>query len=293
MNEPRYIPPRESPRFRAWFEGWCRKRLIGKKFSAMRVERESATLLRSLAGFQGPLIIAANHIGWWDPLTMLTLHRVFLPDRSMRAPMDADQLERFGLFRRLGVFGIDPDDPASLNKMRSEMEAYFTKADRPTLWITPQGRFADVREPVVVRPGVSKLAASTAGARVVSVSVEYCFWTDPKPEILVAAREVCPTANSTTMWQRAITGAMQAGAADLAALAIVRDVSRFEPIVSKEGKQGGFGYDLWLRLRGKGGGIAAHRGTAQNDSSVDASAGPGRDESETTAGREPTSEVRA
>jgi len=292
MKEPRYIPPRESPRFRAWFEGWCRKRLIGKKFSAMRVERESAALLRSLAGFEGPLIIAANHIGWWDPLTMLTLHRVFLPDRSMRAPMDADQLQRFGLFRRLGVFGIDPDDPASLNKMRSEMETYFAKADRPTLWITPQGRFADVREPVVVRPGVSKMAASAAGARVVSVSVEYCFWTDPKPEILVAAREVVAERGSTTGWHRAIAGAMGEGAAELARLAVARDADAFEPIVSKEGRQGEFWYDLWLKARGRGGGIAVTRETPQNGGGAASGAGV-RGEHTATGESGPTSEVRA
>lgn len=259
MNEPRYIPPRESARFRAWFEKWCRGRMIGRKFAAMRVERESAALLRTLADIEGPLILAANHIGWWDPLTMLTLHRVFLGDRSMRAPMDADQLERFGLFRRLGVFGIDPDDPASLTRMEAEMTAYFAGSRLPTLWITPQGRFADVREPIVVRPGVSKMAASTPGARVVSVSVEYCFWADPKPEILVGAREVRPAGGSTTAWQRAITDAMRAGASDLAVLAIARDASRFEPVVSSAGRQGGLGYDLWLRLRGRGGGIDAHR----------------------------------
>lgn len=259
MTEPRYIPPNESPRFRAWFEGWCRRHLIGKKFSAMRVEHSGAALLRSVADHPGPLILAVNHIGWWDPLMMLTMQRLFFPDRSLRAPMDADQLERFGLFRRLGVFGIDPDEPASLRRMSDEMASYFATASGPTLWITPQGRFADARAPVVVRPGVSKLAASTPGAAVVAVSVEYCFWTDPKPEILVAARRVEAAGTTTTAWHRAIGAAMQAGADDLAALAIARNAAAFEPVVSKEGRQGGLFYDLWLRLRGRGGAIPISR----------------------------------
>lgn len=261
MTEPRYIPPNESPKFAGWFEGWCRRNMIGKKFSALRVEREAAGLLRSVAGEPGPLIIASNHVAWWDPLVMLTMQRVFFPDRSMRAPMDAAQLERFKIFRRLGIFGIDPDDPASLSRMGDEMARYFRETARPTFWITPQGTFADVRAPIVVRPGVSKLAASTPGARVLAMAVEYPFWTDPKPEILVTARvvETPAQADRTTAWQRAIVAAMQANAARLAELAVARDGRAFEPIVSKEGRQGGFLYSLWLRVRGKGGGIAAHR----------------------------------
>lgn len=269
MTEPRYIPPKESPRFRAWFEVWCRKHLVAKKFSAMRIEHSGAALLRSVADHSGPLILAVNHIGWWDPLTMLTVQQMFFTDRSLRAPMDAAQLERFGLFRRLGVFGIDPDDPASLRRMSDEMASYFATATGPTLWITPQGRFADARAPVVVRPGVSKLAASTPGATVVAVAVEYCFWTDPKPETLVGARRVEASGETTTAWHRAIGAAMQSGADDLAALAIARDASAFEAVVSKEGRQGGLFYDLWLRLRGRGGAIPTSR-----DAEAERAAGP-------------------
>jgi hypothetical protein len=260
MSEPRYIPARESPAFARWFEGWCRRNMIRKKFGAMRIERGSADLLRSAAAHTGPLILASNHVGWWDPLIMLTTQRLFFPDRSLRAPMDAAQLERFGLFRRLGVFGIDPDDAASLARMGDEMGHYFRESARPTFWITPQGRFADVRAPIVVRPGVSALAAASPGARGLALSVEYCFWTDPKPEILIAAREVRPTDPArTTAWQRAITEAMTAGAAHLAGLAIARDPAPFETLVSKRGAQGGALYDAWLRLRGRGEGLAAHR----------------------------------
>lgn len=260
MSEPRYIPARESPAFARWFEGWCRRNMIRKKFSAMRIERAGADLLRSVADHKGPLILASNHVGWWDPLMMLTTQRLFFPERSLRAPMDAAQLERFGLFRRLGVFGIDPDDAASLARMGEEMERYFRESARPTFWITPQGRFADVRAAIVVRPGVSKLAAGTPGARVLALSMEYCFWTDPKPEILIAAREVrAADPSRTTAWQRAIAEAMTAGAAHLAELAIAREPDRFETLVSKQGAQGGALYNAWLKVRGRGGGLEAHR----------------------------------
>ena len=273
MTEPRYIPPNESPRFASWFEGWCRRNMIAKKFHALRVERDAATLLRSVADHKAPLIIASNHTAWWDPLVMLTTQRVFFEGRSLRAPMDAAQLERFKIFRRLGIFGIDPDDPASLARMGDEIGRYFRQTERPTFWITPQGTFADVRAPIVVRPGVSKLAASTPDARVLALAVEYPFWTDPKPEILVTARAVPAPEHPdrTTAWQRAITAAMQSNAARLAELAIARDERAFETIVSKEGRQGGVFYNLWLRLRGKGGGIAAHR--APKDASAPPVAG--------------------
>ncbi len=260
MSEPRFIPPRESPVFARWFERWCRRKLIRKKFHALRIEHESAGLLRSLAGHEGPLILAMNHVGWWDPLVMLTTQRLFFPDRSLRAPMDAAQLERFGLFRRLGVFGMDPDDPASLARMNEEVGRYFRESTLPTFWITPQGRFADVRVPIVVRPGVSKLAASNAGVRVLAIGVEYCFWTDPKPEILIAAREVhAQDSARTTAWQRAITDAMSAGSAHLADLAMARDGDRFETLVSRQSVHGGVLYHAWLKARGRSEGLDARR----------------------------------
>ncbi len=260
MSEPRYIPARESPAFARWFEGWCRRNMIRKKFSAMRIERASADLLRSVADHTGPLILASNHVGWWDPLVMLTTQRLFFPRRSLRAPMDATQLERFGMFRRLGVFGIDPDDAGSLARMGEEMERYFRESALPTFWITPQGGFADVRAPIVVRPGVSRLAAATPGARVLALSVEYCFWTDPKPEILIAARPVhAADPARTTAWQRAVAEAMAAGAAHLAGLAVARRADDFETLVSRRGAQGGALYHAWLRLRGRSEGIEAHR----------------------------------
>ena len=49
----------------------------------------------------GPFVFAANHHSWWDPF----LAAVILRSRSTCLIMRQENLARFGLVRRLGVFG--------------------------------------------------------------------------------------------------------------------------------------------------------------------------------------------
>lgn len=250
-----FIPADESARFVRFFGWWTRDKMIAKRFYALRLAEGSRAHLESLATHNGPVIAAMNHLSWWDPLVMLALHRLFWPNRTLRAPMDAAQLRRFGLFRKLGVFGIDPDDAQSLDAMSDYLADYFAKAPAPTLWINPQGRFADVREQVTPRPGTAKIAASDPRAACVSIAIEYAFWLDQKPEILVRVEPVSPETTSTTGWQRALTSAMNANAAALADLVIAREPSAFESLVGGDAAAINPAYDLWLRLRGKAGSI--------------------------------------
>ncbi len=258
------VPARYAPGFVRFFGWWAHEKLIAKKFYAVRVANEGADVLASLASHEGPLIGAMNHVSWWDPLFMLTLQRVYLPGRTIRAPMDAAQLERFGFFRKLGTFGINPDDPASLEAMGAYIGAYFRDEARPTLWITPQGRFADVREPVEIRPGAARLAAMDGRTRVVAVAVEYTFWLDARPEALLRFQAVEPRraadgTASTAAWHRALRAAMDENSARLAEAAVTRDPARFRTLCGGDAPKISPFYDWWLRLRGKHGEIDDRR----------------------------------
>lgn len=196
VSSPLIIPARPDPRVAGVF-AWYVARMFAKKFAAIRLANGSGAVMRSVADHPGPLVVLLNHGSWWDPLIAFHLSRVFVPGRAGRAPMEAQMLRKFGFFRKLGIFGIDPDAPGADVAFLEAMTEFFASNQKPTLWITPQGQFADVRTPVRIRPGAAALAARwerTAGAkspvRVLSVALEYGFWVDQKPEIFMRFEEV-------------------------------------------------------------------------------------------------------
>lgn len=259
-------PAKPSEPFARVF-AWYVRRLLGKRFNALRAARGTLGVLRAAQQRGGPCLVLMNHASWWDPLVGFHLHRLTAPAdargrlRAGLAPMEAAQLERFAFFRRLGVFGVDPDDAASLRSMGNYLEQAFAVEPRTTLWITPQGEFADVREEVRLRPGAAAIAARLNDVAVVCLAVEYGFWVDQRPEAFLRL-EACPSPGagaSTSAWLRAMTQSMRRNGEELARLVIARDPAAFEPVLgaAPQGEPGRINpaYDLWLRLRGKGGAI--------------------------------------
>jgi len=71
-----------------------------------------------------------NHASWWDPLVNLLLAREFFPHRQIYGPMDAVALERYALFKRLGMFGVEQNSRrGALHFLRTAARFY---ADRTT-----------------------------------------------------------------------------------------------------------------------------------------------------------------
>lgn len=250
--------------FTPWFyRGFARyvNRLFRSKFHAVRVVPGGTSLLRDIDRDQAPVMILLNHCAWWDPLLCVVLGSQLCPSRSGFGPMDAKMLKKFGLFKKLGLFGVDPDDPLALKPMVAYCLERFERDAKPTLWATPQGAFADVRDPIVLRPGMAAVAARTPGLRVVCVSVEYAFWLEQKPEaflriVEVPAPEVGHEGKATTArWHRALTDAMNANAAELARLVRGRDAAAFDTLSGGGESRTNPVYDLWRRVTGRGGGI--------------------------------------
>lgn len=255
MPPTQLIPGEYNERFAAFF-GWYTRRLFRKKFHAVRLAMGSREVLARHASTDAPLVIAMNHSSWWDPLIAVVLGRSLCPERSACAPIDAAMLAKFGMFKKLGLFGIDPDDARGMTRVLEYVLARFEGDRKPTLWITPQGRFADVRETIAIRPGVAAIVAraqagASGPARVLSVAIEYAFWLEQKPEVFLRIVEVdAPQASSTPHWHRAIEDAMQANATKLAALVRSRDPRAFESLLTSTGATAHPVMDLWLRLRG-------------------------------------------
>ena len=259
------VPARPSKRFRRFFAGYA-GRLLRRRFHAARILADDVPVLEALDQGDEPAIILLTHASWWDPLVGLVLWRRFGSSRELMMPMDADQLARFDFFRRLGMFGIDPDDPRSLEEMRSYiLERFENDEERCVLGLTPQGRFTDPREPVRIRPGAAAIAAACSRPpKVMAVAVEYPFWQDQRPELLVAASDIevpATTTPTTADWHRAMTAGMTDAVGRLAAASIDRDASVFRPLDRRLDPRTRINpvMDLWMRLRGRAGEIDARR----------------------------------
>ena len=247
------IPASPSPRVRTVFTG-----MVGRKmrsaFHTVRMTHDSRAVLERLASGEQPALVVLNHASWWDPILALMLWLEFFPTRTPYGPIDRAELKRFGILKKVGLFGIDPDDPTSMAAMRDYLVGLAARDRRLALVVTPQGHFADVRDEIVARPGAAAMAATLAPDRAVSVAVEYGFWVDQKPEIFLRAVEIDASAASTLGWHRRITEAMRTNQKALAPLVRARDAAAFQPLSSLFApKVTGTNpiYDLWLRLTGR------------------------------------------
>lgn len=249
------IPAEPSPRVARVFAAMVARKMRGA-FHTVRLARGSRAVLAGVDGGARPALVVLNHASWWDPILALVVARGFFPSRAPYGPMDRDELARFGILKKVGIFGIDPDDSASLEAMRAYLVELAAREPRFALVLTPQGHFADVRDEVVPRPGAAAMAATLAPDRAVSIAIEYGFWVDQKPEIFVRAASIDCASGGTLAWQRRITAAMRENQAALATLVRARDAAAFEPLAGAFAPRGtGTNpvYDLWLRMTGRRG----------------------------------------
>jgi 1-acyl-sn-glycerol-3-phosphate acyltransferase len=284
------LPAQRSERFLRVF-AWYVRRLVRKSFHATLIDPHSRSLLSSLNDEPRPVLVCMSHQGWWDPLFIVLLGTGLMPARRGFGAIDEAIFRRFGFMKRIGAFGINPESPASLAAMESYALGLFASQPKPSLWITPQGRFADPREHVVIRPGAAALAAAFARRhpdaapplRAVALAVEYTHWHEQRPFACVRAAEVAmpsdPDAmSSTTKWHRAIQTTMRENATILAASVIARRPEAFVNVFESQGSHAGGTavnpvYDLWQRLRGKSARITPRESTHRVDEDRFAKAG--------------------
>ena len=160
---------------------WYSRRYAQKHFHAVRLSRAG---LPPKVG-DAPLAIYSNHASWWDPLVGLLLRQQFFPNRAVYAPMESKMLRRYGFFRRLGFFAVEPETRRGAVQFLRTAEAVMA-APESILALTPQGRFVDVRErPIRLASGLGHLAARVDKAWFAPLAIEYVFWEERLPEILI------------------------------------------------------------------------------------------------------------
>jgi 1-acyl-sn-glycerol-3-phosphate acyltransferase len=236
---------RPSRRMLALFSGYLHW-YIGRHFRAMRVANGYRFPTTT-----GPLIVYANHASWWDPLSLIVISRHFLPNAHHYGPMDAAALKHYGMFRKLGMFAVESGTlRGAAQFLRAARE--ILSSPNSVLWVTPEGRFTDMRtRPAVFRPGLAALVARTGACTLVPLAFEYTFWDERLPEILISCGEAIKVADgqlhTAAEWSDQLTVALAAAQDELAALSKLRDPALFTTVLS--GRVGiSAVYDAWKRL---------------------------------------------
>ena len=191
-SDPR--PSRELPAVSAPLLGMFHfivRRYFRRQFTAVRL-RGPADLVAgrtpATGRLAGPLIVYANHAGWWDPMVSFLLADAILPGRKHFAPMDADALAKYKVLSKLGIFAVDMHTARGAAQFLRTGETVLRAGG--VLWITPQGRFADPRErPLVFKPGIASLVSRVPGTTVLPLAIEYPFWDERLPEALLELGE--------------------------------------------------------------------------------------------------------
>ena len=216
-----------------------------RNFHAVRISR---TGLPDIP-LERPVILYGNHPSWWDPAIYYLLADRFMPRHRGFAPMEAAALGQYGVFGRLGVFGIEP---GLRGAARFRDVSRRVLADpRNALWITAEGEFTDPRtRPLRLRPGLAHAVRSAPEAAVLPLALEYPFWNERKPEVL--ARFGPPVIRGGTRNIPAMTEHLAGDLAQtmdtLAAEARTRDPARFLTVHRGTTGVGGV-YDAWRRTR--------------------------------------------
>lgn len=219
-----------------------------RNINAVRISRSGA--YRDPGGL--PMVVYCNHSTWWDPLIGFLLASRLAPERTVYAPIDDISLRKYPVLGRLGLFGIAKDSARGAREFLRVAQAILARP-MALMLVTPQGRFADVRErPVQLKPGLAHLAVRLEQACFQPVALEMTFWEERTPEVLVHFGEPLRKDQAdecdASEWNRRLETNLATAMDRLAEESMAFDPAAFDILATGRAGVGGF-YDRFRALR--------------------------------------------
>lgn len=194
--------------FELFFRPWMRRRL------RVRMRGLPAALPAGR-----PVILVANHVGWWDGFLLRELHRQLRPDAPLYTVMLERELAQRPFFRRIGCVGIDPLRPASVARTLRALQARTRERPEALISFFPQGRiWPSHRRPLGFRRGVELLIRRLPQPVVLPVALHQEPLDAPAPTAFVSVGRPlsAPDEMSLERLEAAVTALLDAALADLA-----------------------------------------------------------------------------
>lgn len=240
-DEPDRIIRRRSERLFRLFALYIRW-YMSRKFHAVRLSRSGVPRFTPSA----PLIVYSNHPSWWDPALYILLCNTLFRRYAGYGPMDAVALGKYGVLERMGVFGVPLDDRRGAAIFLHTALAVL-KRPGSMLWITAEGAFTDARiRPIRLRPGLAHLARRVPGATILPLAIDYSFWNESRPEVLVRFGEPLQSSSEPggAEWLERLEHSLAQTMDALSQEAATRDPALFLPLIRGGAGIGGI-YDAW------------------------------------------------
>jgi 1-acyl-sn-glycerol-3-phosphate acyltransferase len=225
---------------------WYARRMIRRSFHVFAVDL--STFDYPSLDKKIPLAIFSNHPGWWDPIVAMLLCQEHFKDRIFYAPIDAEALQKYRVFQKLGYFGIEANSRKGAGDF-IDQASHILKSHHGSLWVTPEGRFTDVRDhSQPLMPGLAHVASRTPSLHCVPLAIEYVFSEERFPMLL------CKLGNAITDaerkwtkldWQNRFAEHLRSTQKSLAASVMDRRWDSFEVVVQSHHRPTGL-YD-WVR----------------------------------------------
>jgi 1-acyl-sn-glycerol-3-phosphate acyltransferase len=191
-------PVAQRPIRPIWSPGtWAAFEMVFRPWMARRIRR---VLVRAPYGLPdtGPVILAANHVSWWDGFLLREVQRRLQPAAPLFTVMLERELDRVPFLRRLGAIPLDPARPASVRAVFRALREERQRDPAPLVAWFPQGRIEPSwKRPLKLRPGIPALARALAPCSIVPVALHIEPLAAPAPTAFVSVGAPIPVQAET------------------------------------------------------------------------------------------------
>ncbi len=169
-----------NPLITHWFSAYAKGKLK-QNFSNISLTKTSC-----LPKFEDnvPVIVISNHSSWWDAMLAMYLGW-YVFKREYYGVFAAEQLKRYGIFRKVGCFGIDRESSQDTRNFLRYTQTLLNEQSR-LLWIYPQGDLISAEAlPLKFKKGYVNMLSRLKRVHLLKMAVSYDFWLESKPEIVI------------------------------------------------------------------------------------------------------------
>ncbi|MCP8968261.1 lysophospholipid acyltransferase family protein [Ectobacillus ponti] len=217
------IPAAPSRLFQFCFHQYNR-RLFARSFAGIWVHRDS------LAAPPPSALFILNHSSWWDGLVCFHLNRLLFGHSSYYM-MHETGLRQYPLFRRLGAFSVNRDNPKDV--LQSLQYSVKRLQEGGSIWMFPQGDEMHLElRPLGFLPGFLYLAEKATNIPVIPIALYYSFLHQQRPELFVKIGQPLslPAGSSRAERAKLAEEAFTAGLDDVRRAVVAENMEAFIPL---------------------------------------------------------------
>jgi 1-acyl-sn-glycerol-3-phosphate acyltransferase len=129
-----------------------------------------------------PLLLVANHMGWWDGFVLMRVQKKIRPRAPIYTIMLETELRKNPWFWPLGALGIQPGSTASLRALYRRLDRL--RGTDAVVAFFPQGRILPfARRPLDFREGALAIARKLAPVTILPVALTAEYGSHPRPTL--------------------------------------------------------------------------------------------------------------